>query len=151
MMRSVRSHSESETASVAEKTIRDLGIENGTFFLYGELGAGKTAFVRGLARGIGSDPDEVSSPTFVLAQQYVGTTILHHVDLYRLTPEEVNEFEPQLLEMMSGQGLVAVEWADRLERPLSGVIHVRISDDGGDDRVISIETTDEVNLRSKSS
>ena len=74
-MRSVRSHSEAETASVAENPLRALGLAHGTFFLYGELGAGKTAFVRGLARGIGSNPDEVSSPTFVLAQQYVGDTL----------------------------------------------------------------------------
>ena len=151
MIVSVRSHSESETAKIAERTIRGFGRGNRTFFLYGDLGAGKTAFVRGLVQGIDSDPDEVSSPTFVLAQQYVGNTILHHVDLYRLTSKEVDEFEPQLLEMMSGEGVVAVEWADRLERPLSGVIHVRIEDDGGNDRMISIETTDEVDFKSKPS
>ncbi|MCI4354658.1 MAG: tRNA (adenosine(37)-N6)-threonylcarbamoyltransferase complex ATPase subunit type 1 TsaE, partial [Thermoplasmata archaeon] len=52
--------------------------------LTGELGAGKTAFVRGLARGVGADPEEVASPTFVLLTRYPGRLTLHHVDLYRL-------------------------------------------------------------------
>ena len=52
--------------------------------LSGELGAGKTAFVRGLARGLGADPDEVASPTFVLLTAYAGRLTLHHADLYRL-------------------------------------------------------------------
>ena len=52
--------------------------------LHGDLGAGKTAFVRGMAAGLGADPDDVSSPTFVLIQHYKGRTPLVHVDLYRL-------------------------------------------------------------------
>ena len=54
-----------------------------TVGLVGPLGAGKTCFVRGLARGLGIDPDEISSPTFVYLVEYPGPTSLHHADLYR--------------------------------------------------------------------
>ena len=85
--------------------------------LYGQLGAGKTAFVRGLARGLGAAADEVSSPTFTIIQEYVGrTATLYHVDLYRLEPAEVDDLG--LDELVSGDGVVAIEWADRWrERP----------------------------------
>ncbi len=57
--------------------------------LYGELGAGKTAFVRGLALGVDASPDDASSPTFTLIQEYPGRVMLYHVDLYRLEPQEI--------------------------------------------------------------
>ena len=58
--------------------------------LYGDLGAGKTAFTRGIAQGLGIDPAEVSSPTFTLIQEYRGRLPLYHVDLYRLEASEVD-------------------------------------------------------------
>ena len=71
--------------------------------LYGELGAGKTAFVRGLARGLGADPDEeVSSPTFTIIQEYPGRVTLFHVDLYRLEEREVDDLG--LEELVLGDG-----------------------------------------------
>src|SRR6185503_16250218 len=87
-----------------------------TVLLYGELGAGKTAFVRGLAQGLGLDPDQVSSPTFTIVQEYRGREItLQHVDLYRLTPVEVADIA---LDDLSGdRTVVAIEWAERLPRP----------------------------------
>ena len=60
--------------------------------LYGQLGAGKTAFVRGLARGLGAAADDVSSPTFTIVQEYPARRLtLYHVDLYRLEPAEVDD------------------------------------------------------------
>jgi tRNA threonylcarbamoyladenosine biosynthesis protein TsaE len=81
--------------------------------LEGELGAGKTCFVRGLARGLGADPDAVASPTFVIATEYRGGRHpLHHVDLYRLEPPLSDALF--LREVLYGAGVAAVEWFDRL-------------------------------------
>ena len=75
---------EKDTLAVAEELAA--GFRGGeVVLLSGELGAGKTVFVRGLARGLGADPDEVSSPTFVLLTSYPGRLTLHHADLYRLS------------------------------------------------------------------
>ena len=84
--------------------------------LSGELGAGKTAFVRGLARGLGSDPEEVASPTFVLLTAYPGPLTLHHADLYRLAGNG-DERELGLEELPGPRGVLAIEWAERLPDP----------------------------------
>ncbi len=76
----------------------------------GELGAGKTTFVRGLARGAGTAGD-VMSPTFQLVRVYPGRLQLAHVDLYRLETGEVADLG---LDELLDQGAVAVEWGDRL-------------------------------------
>jgi tRNA threonylcarbamoyladenosine biosynthesis protein TsaE len=89
--------------------------------LHGELGAGKTVFVKGLAEGLGLDPDLVSSPTFVLAHQYpsLASCTLHHVDLYRL--ESASELESMgFFELVRAGALVAVEWGDRFADELPG-------------------------------
>ena len=76
-------NSEQDTFALGEKLAAAL--HPGTFvLLHGDLGAGKTAFVRGMAAGLGANPDDVSSPTFVLIQHYKGRMPLVHVDLYRL-------------------------------------------------------------------
>ena len=105
--------------------------------LYGELGAGKTAYVRGLARGLGAPPDDVSSPTFTLIQEYRGRVTLYHVDLYRLRPEEIDDLG--LDELIGGTGVVAIEWADRWPaRPRYGIT-VRFEEAGEASRRITIE------------
>jgi tRNA threonylcarbamoyladenosine biosynthesis protein TsaE len=107
--------------------------------LTGELGAGKTAFVRGLARGLGGDPDEVASPTFVLLTSYRGPLTLHHADLYRLRGDG-DDLELGLEELPGQQGVLAVEWAERLSQiPWPRTIRVRIEHAGGDERRIEIE------------
>ncbi len=133
------SHSEEDTHRIAHDLAAslDAGVPV-TVLLYGELGAGKTAFVRGLVEGVGGSPDEVSSPTFVLAQEYVGRRTIHHVDLYRLSGSETAAFEPQLLELAAGDAIVAVEWADRLRSAPADAIQVVIEDCGGDDRTVTV-------------
>jgi len=107
--------------------------------LYGDLGAGKTAFVKGLAEGLGIARDEVSSPTFTLVQEYRGGRLtLFHVDLYRLNdPRELDDLG--LDEMMEG-GVLTIEWAEKLTARLKGSrsITVRIEHGDGDTRTLTL-------------
>ena len=102
---------EEETAYIGEMLGRIL---NGpvVIALQGELGAGKTVFVRGAARGLGV-AETVSSPTFVLMKIYHGRLPVYHFDFYRLSPDE----EPGELgfdEYLPGSGIAFIEWAERL-------------------------------------
>lgn len=132
------SQSEAETAAVAENLAASFrGGE--VVLLSGELGTGKTAFVRGLARGVGADPDEVASPTFVLLTSYPGRLRLHHADLYRLRGDG-DEDEVGLEELPGADGVLAVEWAERLRRlPWPRTWRVHLVHAGGDTRRIAIE------------
>ena len=120
----VETHSESETEAVGRTLAQHL--EPGAVVLIsGDLGAGKTAFVRGVAEGLGIAPAEVSSPTFTLIQEYRGGRLgLYHVDLYRLTSKEVDDLG--LDDLMLEGGVMAVEWPDRLPRPVEGAVQVDI-------------------------
>ena len=97
----------------------------------GELGAGKTTFVRGVARGTGSKAD-VASPTFQLIRIYPGRVQLAHVDLYRI--ENRRELRELGLEELASQGAVVVEWGERLE--VDGAAQIEIDHLGGDRRLI---------------
>ena len=99
--------------------------------LTGELGAGKTTFVRGVAQGIGSHAP-VASPTFQLVRVYPGRVQLAHVDLYRV--ENSTELRDLGLEELAEQGAVVVEWGDRLE--VDGAAIIDIEHLGGDRRLI---------------
>src|SRR5262245_17799062 len=106
--------------------------------LEGELGAGKTCFVRGLARGLGADPDAVASPTFVIATEYRGGRHpLHHVDLYRLEPPLSDTLF--LREVLYGAGVAAVEWFDRLLPACAGdALRVTLRHADGERRTIRL-------------
>jgi tRNA threonylcarbamoyladenosine biosynthesis protein TsaE len=128
-------HFEAETFDLAKRLAATLS-PGSTILLYGDLGAGKTVFVRGLAAGLGIDASDVTSPTFVLLQEYHGPLHLFHADLYRLDhPEAIDDLG---LEELGAGGIVAIEWADRLPRPPQDAIRVRIEDAGGDNRRITI-------------
>ena len=128
--------SETETEQAGEELGRRVA-PGSVVLLHGDLGAGKTAFVRGLARGAGVPPDEVSSPTFTIVQEYAGTrTTVYHVDLYRLSPAEIEDLG--LDDLIDSGGVVAIEWAERWPgRPRRG-IEVHIEHGGGDERRIQI-------------
>ena len=129
---------EEETLALAEELAADFhGGE--VVLLTGELGAGKTAFVRGLARGLGGDPVEVSSPTFVLLTSYPGRLTLHHADLYRLAGDG-DEVELGLEELPGPGGVLAVEWAERLERSYwPRPVRVHLAHAGDDRRRVRVE------------
>lgn len=130
------SSSESETEAAGEALARSLRAGD-VVLLYGDLGAGKTAFVRGMARGAGANPDEVSSPTFTIVQEYSGSpATLYHVDLYRLEAAEIDDLG--LEDLVSGDGIVAIEWADRWKGRPDDVTEVWIEDLGEDRRRIRV-------------
>ena len=108
--------------------------------LIGDLGAGKTAFVRGLAEGLGVARDEVSSPTFTLVQEYRdGRLPLIHVDLYRLDdPREIDDLG---LDEIAADGVLSIEWAEKHPRPPQGAIRVEIEHAGETERRITIDVT----------
>ena len=113
-------HSPAETEAFGElfgKRLRAGDI----VLLTGELGAGKTTFVRGVARGTASVAP-VASPTFQLVRVYPGRVQLAHIDLYRIeTPSELGDLG---LDELLDQGAVVVEWGDRLDAPDAAVIEL---------------------------
>ena len=131
------SSSEEETAAIASELARGL-TPGAVLQLSGQLGAGKTAFVRGLAAGLGVDPEEVSSPTFTLVHEYRGGRLtLYHADLYRL--ENTNAEDLGLEEQRVAEGVLAIEWPDRLSHAMPDAIHVRIEIVDDATRRISVE------------
>jgi len=130
--------SEADTEAAGERLGRLLA-PGDVVMLFGDLGAGKTAFVRGMARGIGADPEDVSSPTFTIVQEYTGrSATLYHVDLYRLEPAEIDDLG--LEDLVSTDGIVAIEWADRWKGRPDDVIEVWLEHAGEDRRTIDVRS-----------
>jgi tRNA threonylcarbamoyladenosine biosynthesis protein TsaE len=128
--------SEDETMAAGATLAQRLSAGD-VLLLHGELGAGKTAFVRGVAQGLGARVDDVSSPTFTLIQEYdSGRLTLYHVDLYRLEPAEVDDLG--LEELVESGGIVAIEWPDRWHRWPAEAVIVSIATEGEDRRRIRI-------------
>jgi tRNA threonylcarbamoyladenosine biosynthesis protein TsaE len=128
-----RSSSVEQTRAIGHSLAAELA-PDGALLLVGELGAGKTALVQGLAEGLGIEPGEVQSPTFTLAREHRGRNgRLVHLDLYRLEPEEVaaSGFE----ELLLGGGVKAVEWAERLPFEVPGAVALELERHGEERRV----------------
>lgn len=107
--------------------------------LDGELGAGKTVFVKGLASGLGIDPELVTSPTFALMNDYEGRLTLYHIDAYRLG-SGIEAYEAGLTEFFGEKGSVCcIEWAENIKDALIGkIISVKIEYTENDSREIEI-------------
>ncbi|MEW6074605.1 MAG: tRNA (adenosine(37)-N6)-threonylcarbamoyltransferase complex ATPase subunit type 1 TsaE [Planctomycetota bacterium] len=135
--RRFRSESVEATEALGEALGAHLG-PGAVVALIGELGSGKTAFVRGLARGLGVK-EPVTSPTFTLLAEYPGAPVpLHHFDAWRSGPE-VRFLAEGGAELLGGEGVAAVEWADRiaawLPRPR---LEVRLEHAGPSTRILSL-------------
>lgn len=117
--------------SETEKVGRRLGslLQAGDIIcLEGDLGAGKTCFTRGIAMGLDVDPSYVSSPTFVLAQEYRGRQNVCHMDLYRLSSSS-DFYDIGLYEYLEGDNVVIIEWPEVIDNVLASLdrLCVRIS------------------------
>ena len=136
MSRTELTRSEEETHTLAQQLAATLEAGD-VVLLSGNLGAGKTAFVRGLAAGLGIDPREVSSPTFTLIHEYRGGRLtLYHVDLYRLDQAATTDLG--LEEMGVADGVLAIEWPERLSHSLPAAITVKMEIAGEHSRRITI-------------
>ena len=110
--------------------------------LYGDLGAGKTAFVRGMARGLGS-PDRVTSPTFTIVNEYTGNLDLFHFDMYRLKSSD-ELFDIGWEDYLARGGVCVVEWSENVSDAFDGSeIRVTIDKLSDTDRKITVENPQE--------
>mgnify|MGYP002572731604 CR=1 FL=1 len=133
----IYTNSESETEKAGENLAEMLEPGDVVAF-YGDLGAGKTAFIRGLARGLGVNA-RVSSPTFTIVNEYPGPVPLFHFDMYRLSgPDEL--FEIGWEDYLERGGVCAVEWSENVDEAFYGdVIKIEISKTGDTGRRIQID------------
>ena len=131
----ITTNSAKETEGLGKKLAKYLNGKD-VVCLFGELGSGKTTFVKGLAVGLGVKKIEVSSPSFILMRKYKGRLPLYHFDLYRIKDfSEICDIGYE--EFIFGDGIAAIEWADRM-RPVfpKGYLKVRFLFLGQDKRLI---------------
>ena len=129
MAKGTLTRSEEETQALAREFAATLHAGD-VVLIGGELGAGKTTFVRGLAEGLGIKPEDVSSPTFTLLHEYRGGRLtLYHADLYRLDKTATDDLG--LEETGVRDGVLAIEWPDRLshEMPDARVVRLEVVND----------------------
>jgi len=131
------SHSEKETEAAGARLAAELA-PGSVVALYGDLGAGKTAFVRGMTRGLGID-FPVSSPTFTIVNEYPGRVPLFHFDMYRLASSD-ELFDIGWEDYLERGGICAVEWSENVEDAFGpGTVKVSIHKLNEQDREIIAE------------
>ena len=130
-------NNESETVTQGEMLGKTLAAGTVVAF-FGGLGAGKTAFIRGLAKGLGIKTS-VSSPTFNIVNEYPGSPPLFHFDLYRLE-SETELYDIGWDDYLDRDGICAVEWSEKMSGAFpENTIFVKIKNLGGEKRAIEIE------------
>lgn len=145
-MKKYISHSVEETEKIAKEIGKSL--EPGSVVcLEGDLGAGKTAFTRGLAAAFGVKDYDVSSPTFMIVNEYDGKCPIYHFDVYRISDIE-EMFDIGFEEYIYGDGISIIEWADNIKEILpDSYLSVKILKDlskGEDYREIIVESRNPV-------
>lgn len=135
--RRLESRSTDETFSLGERLGRAL--EPGDFVgLDGQLGAGKTLFSRGVAKGAGVPLEDVSSPTYSIVQTYQGRLVLHHADLYRLASEG-DLFATGYFDLLESDGAMLVEWVSQVPGALpEDALHLRLEVTSDQSRAIEV-------------
>ena len=133
-MEKLLSRSAEETFRAGER-LGDILNDGDIVALYGELGAGKTVFAKGIAAGLGIT-EEVTSPTFTFLKEYEGKKKLFHFDLYRIEDEE-ELTNIGFFDYLQGGGVCVIEWPEKASLPQC--IKVTLEGSGGDDRTITIE------------
>lgn len=125
MRQTFKTHSPEETQALGEQLGKTLK-PGDVIALIGDLGAGKTCLTQGIARGIGIAPDEVvSSPSYILINEYNGTIPIYHIDLYRLeSTAEIADLG--LMEYIEGNGICVIEWAERMAALLERCVRIDI-------------------------
>jgi tRNA threonylcarbamoyladenosine biosynthesis protein TsaE len=135
------SSSAEDTRSISRELGRALA-KGDVVALFGDLGAGKTVFCKGIGEGLGLHPDRIVSPSFTIVTEHPSAPLLFHVDAYRLASER-EAAEIGLEEILSGEGICVVEWAERISSLLpNDCIRVRFTISEGDGRLLDVETTD---------
>ncbi len=126
MSRAFYTHSEQETEALGERLGQQ--VRPGMILAYeGDLGAGKTVFTRGLARGLGIT-DRITSPTYTIVNEYAGDIPLFHFDLYRIScPEELLDIGWE--DYLDRGGVLAVEWSSRAAGLLDDALRIVIEKD----------------------
>ncbi|MEK9132353.1 MAG: tRNA (adenosine(37)-N6)-threonylcarbamoyltransferase complex ATPase subunit type 1 TsaE [Patescibacteria group bacterium] len=107
----ILTRSKEETLALGEKLGK--GLKNGLICLFGDLGSGKTTFVRGLAKGLGIK-SRIQSPTFTYQRVHFGTKKLYHFDCYRISKPDELLFQDLVEAFGRGDGVVVVEWAENI-------------------------------------
>ncbi len=135
-------NSPSETEAVGAALAQQL--KPGTILAYrGDLGAGKTAFTRGLARGLGCT-DLVTSPTYTIVNEYLGGRLpLFHFDMYRLASSD-DLWDIGWEDYLDRGGVCAVEWSENVDDAMEGAIYITIEKTGDESRRITIEGGDDL-------
>ena len=140
-----KSNSADETELIASKLAKILK-PGDIIALYGTLGSGKTCFVRGLAKGLGIDAG-VKSPSYNIINEYPGDTPLYHIDFYRLETESEIE-STGWLDYLENNGIIAIEWAERIESQLpADRIDIKITISDKNRRILEIKANADIRNR----
>jgi tRNA threonylcarbamoyladenosine biosynthesis protein TsaE len=140
-MKSFQTHSAEETTELGRKLAAELK-PGSIVLLRGDLGAGKTTMVKGIAEGFhAAEAERVTSPTFTLIHEYRGPEVtLYHIDLYRIdTQRELDTLA--LDDLMDGHSILVIEWGEKFERFVKERdVEIGIEHAGGDERLISLKS-----------